>query len=323
MSNFKSLIGLTAILSAIICELAQADTSNSCGPNCTFEYDNEKVIYKPIDASQPAIINRNILIGPRDTVIISEGITEIRPGPELGSPFNGWNQSTGTLILPSTLTHLASDATHLMKFSVIEINSKELTVEDNSFCLISDNTKLVINPDIKINGNFVYTQPDPWYSGNHFPANLMVACKGESADCQEKIADSLSWISSQNGGNVSYEQFQGYNIGNNHADYDLESKNYILYDQNNQIIGVYDSYENIIYDNVVDSYEKIDENTGRVNKFDGRGILTGQYVNRNDGSIVVYNADGKLVGLKNAKHISPAEAAALTKSTGNTVSITW
>lgn len=102
-----------------------------------------------------------------------------------------------------------------------------------------------------------------------------------------------------------------------------ENGNLVVYDKDNTIKGVYGQYLDIVHDDVVDSYEKKNEETGRIERYDGRATLLGSYANNSDGSTEIYDVNGKLTGLKNATHISPAQAAALTKSSGNTVSITW
>ena len=114
-------------------------------------------------------------------------------------------------------------------------------------------------------------------------------------------------------------------IDNKITHYEKDGDKYIVYDsfdEDKQIVGIYDDSQKMQKDIVSDSYEKKDGNN--ILKYDGRGNLVASYITNSDGSTSIYDANGKLTGLKNAKYITPAQAAALIKKCNcKTVKLTF
>ena len=106
-----------------------------------------------------------------------------------------------------------------------------------------------------------------------------------------------------------------------------------MYDKDNNIKGIFDSQSNLkdaILGNGQARIEYGDDNSFTVYnstgdkgvKYAANGDLLAQYIKGADGSTSIYDANGKLTGLKNAKSITPAQAAALIrKGNNNTVKL--
>lgn len=116
--------------------------------------------------------------------------------------------------------------------------------------------------------------------------------------------------------------------------YQQEGDLIYLYDNNNNIKGVFNNQQElrdvangngharILYDED-NNFTIYDVDGDIAGKWTANGDIIARYIKREDGATAVYNAEGRLTGLKNARYITPAEAAALTNTKGNTVSITW
>ena len=87
-----------------------------------------------------------------------------------------------------------------------------------------------------------------------------------------------------------------------------------LRDENDKLLEKWSANEHLVFD----------ENENIIAKYSKSGDLLQSYIYNDDKSVEIYDANGKLTGLKNAKSITPAQAAALVKKgNNNTVTLTF
>ena len=109
--------------------------------------------------------------------------------------------------------------------------------------------------------------------------------------------------------------------------YEIDEDKYIVYDsfdEDKQIVGIYDNSQDMQKDIITDFYEKKNSTTGRTDKYDGRGHFITSYIINPDGSTRIYDENGKLIGMKGKKIYTVEEATELVSKKGkNTFSIRY
>ncbi len=113
--------------------------------------------------------------------------------------------------------------------------------------------------------------------------------------------------------------------GNNALLYEKDGDNYVLYNKDGSIKKVFGSWEDLALNlNVISgSYAQKDENGKVLATYDGNGRILSKYLYDTDGSISIYNANGKLIGLQGKRILSVEEATALVKNNKNTFKIKY
>lgn len=209
-----------------------------------------------------------------------------------------------TLIVGEGITRLQGNQILFRYFGDVE-NSKLVlpstltalttnTISDTKFKTIEMSTQNMTEiswPSIRNTGlnNLVLTP-----GGNvAFPSSIDISgtfnvqCKGAIEDCQKVLVNIPNKV-------LNLDHYKEYD-GNNNLILEYTDTGYIRYDEEGNIIAKYDLSNN----------------------------LQSSYTYNSDGSTSVYDASGKLTGLKNAKSISPTQAAALVKKgNNNTVTLT-
>ena len=124
--------------------------------------------------------------------------------------------------------------------------------------------------------------------------------------------------------NNNYTNYYGRTTQTTH--YEKKGNKYIVYSsfgEDKKIVGIYDDAQNMQKDIVTDSYKKENTQTGMTEVYNGRGILTSLYKFNNDGSVSIYDANGKLIGLQGKRILTVDEAMALVKDNKNTFKIKY
>ena len=127
------------------------------------------------------------------------------------------------------------------------------------------------------------------------------------------------------------------NCGSKAVLYEKKGDLYYTYDADGNVSEVFSGFDNF-NSNVVkpvserDKYKInedgsvsiMDKNGTLLAKYGENGKLLARYAHNPDGSIGVYDANGKLTGLKNAREITPVQAAELVRpGKNNTVTLTF
>ncbi len=113
------------------------------------------------------------------------------------------------------------------------------------------------------------------------------------------------------------------------ADYNVQKyaqdgNYYIVYDNEDNISAIFDSSSDFQHNKVSDgSYTKKDENEKPIAQYDGRGNVIAAYSYNNDGSVSIYDANGKLIGLQGKRILTVDEASALVKDNKNTFTLKY
>ena len=116
------------------------------------------------------------------------------------------------------------------------------------------------------------------------------------------------------GGVCSQSKLNKYQFKGEVLRYEKENDYYVFYDKDGNVDKRYSWDRTLEYN----------ENGDISAQYDSNGRLLKTYSHNPDGSTSIYDANGKLTGLKNAKSITPAQAAALVrKGNHNTVTLTF
>ena len=106
--------------------------------------------------------------------------------------------------------------------------------------------------------------------------------------------------------------------------YELDDGMYVLYNSDGTINSIYESNGALLQGvTVVDEYTKKDENGNPLAVYDGRGNLQMSYGYNQDGSVSVYDANGKLIGLQGKRILTVDEASVLVKNNKNTFKLKY
>lgn len=97
----------------------------------------------------------------------------------------------------------------------------------------------------------------------------------------------------------------------NATHYEHEGDNYLVYDQNGNITGIYADLPNMTQDKVIDHPYQKTEN-GRIINYDGHGNIINSYTNNADGSVSYYDSKGNLQTIRGKKIYTIEEAEAVT-----------
>ncbi len=85
----------------------------------------------------------------------------------------------------------------------------------------------------------------------------------------------------------------------------------------------YDADGNIIENWNFDNTERYDEKGNIIGKYDGKGNMLQSFVYGTDGSIAIYDANGKLIGLQGKRILTVEEASVLVKDNKNTFKLKY
>ena len=105
--------------------------------------------------------------------------------------------------------------------------------------------------------------------------------------------------------------------------YESENNDYIVYNTDGTIRGIYANYEDILNNRLVNQHDKKNENGNIIESYDGLGNLLKKYSYGNDGSIYVYDENGKLLSIEGKRIYTIDEATALVRGNKNTFSIKY
>ncbi len=113
--------------------------------------------------------------------------------------------------------------------------------------------------------------------------------------------------------------------GSNALIYEKDGDNYVVYDKDGNITQIFASFEDFAAngDVISGSYTKKDENGKIVATYDGNGRILSKYLYDTDGSISIYDANGKLIGLQGKRILTVDEASALVKDNKNTFTLRY
>ena len=105
--------------------------------------------------------------------------------------------------------------------------------------------------------------------------------------------------------------------------YELDDGMYVVYNSDGTINSIYESNVALLQGRVADSYTKKDINGNPVAVYDGQGNIQQSYIYNDDGSVKIFNAHGKLIGLQGKRILSVDEASALVKDNKNTFKLKY
>ncbi len=292
--NIKSIKTLTAgaLLALANCLQAFAGDTGSCGTNCVYTYSNGTLTYSVADANsnngKGKITISNYYYGIDDTIeniIVNEGITSVEISDHSG--FINVGTANGKLVLPDNFT-TGINSMWGLGFGTIEFGNN-VTIGAGSFRFNDDaDVTLVMNADANI--TFDDGAMD-YYATSKSPNSIHIACKGDPDSCYDKFSNVRN---KRNPGNVTYDYYQ---------EEDSEG-NVILYNDT--------------------GYSKYDSDGNIIAKYDVNDHLLTQYRYATDGSVAIYDANGKLIGLQGKRIYTIDEATQLLGSNNkNTFSIRY
>ena len=103
-----------------------------------------------------------------------------------------------------------------------------------------------------------------------------------------------------------------------------ENGNFVVYNNDGSIKGVYANGKNVFSDTIVDYYETTDSETGQVTRYNGRGQFLSSSWQDAAGSVYNFDKNGNLKGMtKRGPFTIPEADAATKKGPVNTLTITW
>ena len=191
----------------------------------------------------------------------------------------------GKLTLPKSMESLPYAVIFNTSFKTIEIKSTKLNIGEAG---LSDTKleNLIFTP-----GKDITIAASAFNSFGSYSNKINIYCKGIISECENQLGIALSPIKTTN-----FYHYEGLNDKGNWEKYSDDGME-IFYDSEKKIL---------------------------LAKYDVKGNLLSSYTYNPDGSISIYDANGKLTGLKNARSITPAQAAALVKKgNNNTVTLTF
>lgn len=274
-----------------------AASSGNCGTNCSYTLDDDGVLnIFPTDPNQPAGMNTFRSSPYLDNVStvrsvnIASGFTSIP-----GDAFCCSATNLTSINIPDTVTSIGRYAFEGTGLQNVTIPTSVTNINRDAFHGQSSVQTITISAENADEINFGSNEGN-WRQVNYGT----VICR----DCTPEQAQSL---------NAKLDAVSATRNGTQIRGNDAEGNTYIR-DIYGAYIGGFDKSGNKL---------DFDENGHVSARYDVDGNLLKSYSYNGDGSVETYDANGRLVGLQNAKYITPAQAAALTKSKGNTVSITW
>ena len=174
-------------------------------------------------------------------------------------------------------------------FSTIEINSSKFVPNYRAFYSNAIQNIIISDNIIKNFGSLAFTDS----GGGGAAFNVDIQCKGNVEKCATIVAPAKAKLI-KNGGTLDIDYWEGYDENGNWNEW--SDKGLTVYDKNKKPLAFFG--------------------------FDRK--LISSYFYNPDGSIEIYDANGKLTGLKNAREITPAQAAELVKpGKNNTVTLTF
>ena len=299
MTNLKFIKTLTAgvVLSlALYPQAFAASSGDNCGTNCSWTLDDDGLLNMfPTDSTKPASMN-NLSNGTPwvdkasvKYVNMAYGFTSI---PD--NAFHTCKNLTG-INIPDSVTSLGVYAFERTNIKNLTIPTSVTFVSRNIFMFALSTETTTVSAENVDRINFApHHDHDPVSFGT-------VICQGCTPEQAQSLENRLNLVDATHSstqiretdsqGNIVIKDIYGAYIGG----FDKEG-NRIDFDSNGNVIARYDENNNII----------------------------SSYLYNSDGSIEIYDANGKLTGLKNARSITPAQAAALVKKGNhNRVTLTF
>ena len=105
--------------------------------------------------------------------------------------------------------------------------------------------------------------------------------------------------------------------------YEKENDDYIVYNKDGTICGIYGDYSSILDNKLVAEHYVRDENGNITGKYDSMRNLLSSYIYDQDGSVSIYDKNGKLVGVQGKRILTVDEATALANGDKNTFTIRY
>lgn len=105
----------------------------------------------------------------------------------------------------------------------------------------------------------------------------------------------------------------------NATHYEHEGDQFVVYNKDGSLFGIYDSLQNMTQDHAVDSYQKNDN--GRILNYDGHGHLLSSQ--NSDGSTTFYDENGNITGFKGKRIYTVEETTLVVKPQGNTFTLRY
>ncbi len=277
------------------CGQENGDTDSncwSCGSDCTARYDSASNTLTFSGKKTEAIYGNYGYQSPwlRDMptknlskIVFAEGMESI------ADSFSGYTGlSAGEVSLPNSLKEINGGAFYRLSTPNLVIPETVEKITGNIF--YSSGVKRVVIPE---NTRIYY----PWVQGDveltYWPSGT-VYCT--SSKC-----------------------------GSNALIYEKDGDNYVVYDKDGNITQIFGSFENFTAngDVISGSYTKKDENGKILGKYNGNGELLERYSYASDGSVAIYDKDGKLIGLQGKRILNVDEASALVKDNKNTFKLRY
>ena len=294
---------------------AFAADSGSCGENCVYSYDpsTQTLTYTGTGPNGSGVISKTSvnygLSGTVKNAIISEGITEVVFPGNTHTILRDMGTSDGKLVIPSTMTSFGNDTAARLGFGTVEINSKNI-----SFNYSSISFKNVANAAIILSADANITMDDnafywPWAGDLSLPTTLNIACKGNPDTCLLKFGNALNRM----------------NQNNIHADYyeERDENGNLTLQYHDNGYYKYDTEGNITERWNLDGTEQYDSKGNVIGKYDEKGNMLKSFVYGDDGSVSIYDASGKLIGLQGKRILTVDEASALVKDNKNTFTLKY
>ena len=313
----KIFIGVFVFMMTNLAELNAADQGD-CGQNCWYTYKDGTITFSVKDENNPtpAIISKTItnysLSGSIKDVIINEGITEVYQNGSADYIIQSIGTPGGKLVIPSTMTSFGDRSTFSLPFDTVEINSKNMSFGISGLAFTTNATPTIV---MQADANITFDSQLQYVPGQgkwFLPASINIACKGNPDICLSKFGNSLNnmdktaihadyYSEMDSNQNITLQYFDdGYGVLNAQGFYDI-------YDFNDQFI----EYSNLARTEIYDQSGTLLE------KHDSNGNLLNSYSHHPDGSVSIFDSNGKLIGITGKRIFTVDEATALVSGKGN------
>ena len=183
--------------------------SGACGTDCVYDYDEstKTMTFRGTGENGAGEVDGRILADyylnsalsklDFDNLIVAEGITKVSGVAFQPALVGGSGQ--GKLVLPATLKEMGFEASFVMNFATVEINSTDLSFDEKSFRFSRNGPVEIIMP---ASDKIIFGENSGM---NIAPENLTITCRGEIDICQQSFGNALSEMDSSK---ITYNGYQ-------------------------------------------------------------------------------------------------------------------